>query len=704
MHIHDHSGELEAIKMSTPTPGQYTLEMNGLEDAGSSRRRHRPNRARHAQPAATNSAQHDLFALDAVAVPARIGAADIAAPVTVMPLPDDTHHTTAADGSDSSSPTSDETAGPLMAASTARAATIAASEPTPDEAGATSDITLNNAALPTNFAEALAMIERSGKFDRKQLAKLRSYVNTTARAVQDNTRSLDPARLPCAPKALRELLLGIYPARIGVTERNWADVKSGLHRILRATGCLQRRPRRHRLSPAWQAVLFQEGDLKFSSFALTRFAGFCTTKDIEPVQVTDPTFDAFREYVETSSLLLDSRNWLSSLKGAWRRLCREHPEFGLPPLEQRPRYNLVATRTAELPASFHTSVAAYLARCAVPDPLDPDCGRPLAPETLRKRRGLIFLGAQYLLDLGWPAERLDHLRAICSPEAIGAILREQFRRHSRDGRTWPAGAKPMASHFLTMATRIGQLGDADLAEIRKFARHVPGPKRGFPKQTRERLAVFDDERVLRDFYRLPQTLWTEARGFEKAGRLRRAAAKAKAAIALAILLTKPLRIGELASLDFTSNFRRDRKGRIIGLCIPGERTKTGVPIEAAIDAALGKKIAEYFDRFVRPVCNSGRSFLFASGSGGHIAGRNLAQSLTREVRHRLGIKFNPHLVRALVTTLILDIDPNGGAIAQRMLEHTKIETTLAHYGMQRGRAAQRLYEHYLARALRGRTP
>lgn len=91
------------------------------------------------------------------------------------------------------------------------------------------------------------------------------------------------------------------------------------------------------------------------------------------------------------------------------------------------RYNLVATRKSDLPASFHANVRAYLARCAAPDPFGDTINRAIAQETLRKRQTYIFLGAHYLLDLGRPAERLDDIRAICTPEAVGAILRDPAR-------------------------------------------------------------------------------------------------------------------------------------------------------------------------------------------------------------------------------------------------------------------------------------
>ena len=572
----------------------------------------------------------------------------------------------------------------------------------PDAVSTSSTIpTLSHGTRPANIAEALAMIEEAGLFTETQRRKHRSFVNVAAKALQKVDREPDLTLLPCEPRLLREMLVAFHPAQARIRRDQWASIVSGLRRILRMTGWLRPVSRTIPRSAAWEAIL---ADIKNQAqlAAIRQFANFATSMAVESHGVTHETFATYRAWLEEQSLTLTHRALANGAMQTWRRLCRENPDWGIAPLPERPHYNLVATRKDDLPATFHSSAEAYLARCAAPDPFDERIGRAIASETLRKRRTYIYLGAQYLLELDWPAERLDHISALCTPAAVGAVLREQFRRHSPDGRTWPPGARPMASHLQTMAAQVGDLAEADFLKVKRLAGRVPRARAGFPKRTRERLAVFDDERVLRDFYKLPQTLWREARELEKVARLRQARAKAKCAIALAILLVKPLRAGELASLDFRGDFRRDRKGRIIGLSIPGSRTKTGVPIEAAIDGALAKRIVEYFDFAVRPLGLAGETHLFPRKEGGQIAGNNLAQGLSREIWRHLGIEFNSHLARALIATIILDSDPDAVAVAQRMLEHTHVDTTIRHYGMQRGRAAQRQYEEAVTRALRGR--
>lgn len=563
--------------------------------------------------------------------------------------------------------------------------------------------TVTATSKPENFAEAIAMIESSNIFTECQLRKLRSHANMAAKAVLNGAAASDLVRLPCDPLKLRPMLIAFHPARLRIKDRQWTDILSGLRRILRATGWIRPRLRNRPRSAAWEIVLAHiKTPCQLDS--LRRLANFCTEVGVKPGNVDHATFTAYAKHLEQDFLTLRHRSVVDSVRQAWRRTYRAHPGLGITPLESKPRYNRVTLRIGELPASFHKSVETYLERCATPDPFDLDMGRALAPETIRKRRSAIHLGAQYLLDLGWPADRLADLRAICSLDAIKSILGEQFRRHSRDAKTWPAGAKPMASQFMSLATQVGQLSDAELADIRRLTKKVTYRKRGFPEKTRERLAAFDDERVLRDFFALPGRLWKEANELEKASKRRRARVKAKYAVLLAILLVKPLRIGEAASLDFLTDFKRDQRSRLIGMLIPGDRTKTGLPIEAAISPVLGRRIDEYIERFVKPLGKSDCHFLFPGDIKERVSPNNLASGLKTEIWRHLGIQFNSHLARAVIATIILDADPDAVAIAQRMLEHVNVETTIRHYGMQRGRSAQRKYQDFLSRALRATVP
>jgi hypothetical protein len=556
---------------------------------------------------------------------------------------------------------------------------------------------------PANFAAALTMIEDRGLFTSSLLRKHRSFVMVVARAAQKVDRAPDLTILPCEPRLLRKALESFHPARARIKTTQWQSILSGLRRILRLTGWLGRVSNSFVRTAAWENVL-KDITNEIHHACISRFANFPTSIGIDPTGVDHGIFDRYCEWLNEQSLTSNHKNVSISALQTWRRLCRLHKQWGIAPLPKEKRYNLVTTRKGELPASFHSSVDDYLNRCAKPDPFDSSIIRAIAPETLRKRRTYIYLGAQYLLEKGWEADRINHLRSILRPEAIEIILTEQFRRYSADDKIWPPGAKPFASHLKTMAIQVGELNGGDLAKMNKLVGRVRKPKPGFQRKTRERLAVFDDERVLRDFYKLPQALWQEAKELEKSGTGKplQVRAKAKNAIALAILLVKPLRVGDLASLDFREDFQRDRKGRITGLNISGERTKTGVRIEAVIEGTLGRRIAEYFEQFARPRADH-ESFLFPRMGVGHVSGAELGQGLAREVERCLGIKFNSHLVRALIATIILDADPNAATVAQRMLDHMHVDTTIHHYGMQRGRAAQRQYEVFLGRALRGRS-
>lgn len=70
------------------------------------------------------------------------------------------------------------------------------------------------------------------------------------------------------------------------------------------------------------------------------------------------------------------------------------------------------------------------------------------------------------------------------------------------------------------------------------------------------------------------------------------------------------------------------------------------------------------------------------------------------IKKHLGIKMNPHLIRSLIATVLLDDDPRNVTVAQRALDHKTHETTMRPYAMQRGRATNAEYTAIMQRRIR----
>ena len=173
------------------------------------------------------------------------------------------------------------------------------------------------------------------------------------------------------------------------------------------------------------------------------------------------------------------------------------------------------------------------------------------------------------------------------------------------------------------------------------------------------------------------------------------------ALALDILQAKPLRISELANLDLQRHFRRDQHGQITGIFVRATETKvrTGRDIEAVIEPPLAKAIETYLKLHRECLVVSSTTKLFPGRVGDAMLPECLSRKVTKLVQKRLGARFNAHLVRHLVATLLIDDDPANAVVAQQQLGHSDLKTTMRAYAAQRTRGAQRKYAEVLARRI-----
>jgi len=139
----------------------------------------------------------------------------------------------------------------------------------------------------------------------------------------------------------------------------------------------------------------------------------------------------------------------------------------------------------------------------------------------------------------------------------------------------------------------------------------------------------------------------------KDGSPKRAARLDQRALALAILTNKPLRREDLIELDLASDFQRDSKGRIVGLSIPGSKTKTGRDEEAWFEPPLIKRLERHLKVYRPLLPHSDSTYLFPGKDSGHRSPGTMSNQLNRLVQDQVGAEFNIHLTRHLAVTLLL---------------------------------------------------
>ena len=156
--------------------------------------------------------------------------------------------------------------------------------------------------------------------------------------------------------------------------------------------------------------------------------------------------------------------------------------------------------------------------------------------------------------------------------------------------------------------------DPDRVEAR-LANKLPAPRGDLTQKNKRFLRQFDDPVVLQRLRSLPAKLWSKVRRDNIANF--RTLSLAQAALALEILISMPIRMQNLARLEFDVHlFLRDGPGAVSTLDIPAEDVKNKRPIEFDIPPHIARMLIEYRDHIVpridrpetrSPVCQPGRN-------------------------------------------------------------------------------------------------
>ena len=557
----------------------------------------------------------------------------------------------------------------------------------------------NTRPLPQNLEAALQQVAALNLLEQQVLRRMRSDVTVAAAMIHLPDVSVapedghPPAAIPCDPEKLRPLLNNVRPARFERGPRRWSSIRSSIARLLRLTGWVEdAKADRSPLPEPWQTAAAQIDQVGRHA-VFVRFARFCVARDVTPAEVSTATLAEFRAHRLRSTLDPLAGKPIYALRRAWNDVAGTLPGWEGRPLGPLPGPRPTSRSFADLAPGFAADVDAFLARLANPDPFDRAIRKALAPSTIKCLRSMMRHAASTLTSRGWSVADVSSVRDLMRPKAVEAILRDQWERVGQ-GKAWPAGATPLAAYLKRIARHCEGLSDDERAAVKELCDLVKNPNKGLTRKNRCRLAEFDDPKAIARLVSLPDQCFAEADRLYEAGKHVRAAQLHQRALALAILICKPLRKLQLARLNLR-HFRRDSRKRLNYFCIPGEETKNGQDNEAALPEPLIRRLEIHLKKY-RPLLQPGEgTFLFVGRPGKEINDQYLAHRLSRMVEDRVGADFSVHFARHLAATLLLDDDPNNGPVAQRLLDHTTVKTTTRYYGAIRTRASQQKYMRIL---------
>ncbi len=521
--------------------------------------------------------------------------------------------------------------------------------------------------------------------------RLAEWHSATATFVRLTGR--DPETMPIAPSDIVPALKKVRPGLFRLTEKRWGNVRGSLAGLAALVGWHADRERLQReVTGPWAGLLalLVRSPQKAN---LAGFARFCVVEGICPDDVDESTVEAYRAWRTNETFDLRPNSAIHGLRRIWNAHAGTTPGWPDRKLSPPKDPRVFALPLAAFPASFAADLEGFVEEMRNPDPFGDK--RAMAENTWHDRRGHLIRVASILVHEGHlKADAVTGLAVLVTPVSMRAALRAM---HRKAGGKWNGNAQDVAITLLDIGRRWVKLDESSLEALQAIRDAVKPSARGVGNRSMRRLEAFDDPIMMKRFFKLPTELFRAADRLQAENRPDDAARLHERALALAILQHQPLRRRTLVLIDVEKHFRRDVRGRIVTLSIPGVLVKNGIDISAPIPDDLSRRIGKHLRIHLPHLkANTSGNWLFPGSTGaGHKEPGTLAKGVVKEVERALGVEFSLHMVRHIAAIVIYDSSPDAGPVAQRLLAHRQLSTTEGFYGRLNTRSAHRVWGELL---------
>jgi integrase len=550
-------------------------------------------------------------------------------------------------------------------------------------------------ARPVTLAGVLAALERDGKLSTTRRRDLVSAVKRVARLLGD-----EPAAIPLDLAAISARLAAVNAVAVGISPKRLANLRSDLLAAARATGVVPAKVKgKLPLSRAW-IDLFARLSGRRAHIGLSRLARYASARGLAPKDINDEVIAELIAAVREQSLCPRPTVLHRQVALIWNEAARD-PALGLRRVTV-PSYRLPKrVDWARLSDAFRQDVDKHLFWCGACDPFAADARpRPLAPRSLRLRRDQIHAAVTALVESGIKPSAIRSLADLVSPDHFKRILRRRLDSVSGAENTFNLA---LGQALIQIAHEWVKVDAQVFAELKRLIGKMPAPVITLRDKNKRALRQFDDPAILRRLYALSERLWIEARRDTKPNF--RTLAKAQAALAIGILCYMPLRLQNLAALEFDAHlFMRAGPRAISTLELPAGEVKNGTELAFDIPPAVAKMLIEYRDRFGPKIIGHRPARLFVNADGTPKNQATVAGLIITYLRKRAGIVLTPHQFRHLSAKVVLDAEPGGFETVKQFLGHKSLKTTVAAYAGIDSRRAARRHQYLVEQALATEMP
>jgi integrase/recombinase XerD len=167
---------------------------------------------------------------------------------------------------------------------------------------------------------------------------------------------------------------------------------------------------------------------------------------------------------------------------------------------------------------------------------------------------------------------------------------------------------------------------------------------------------------------------------------------------LALLIHRPVRVKNLASIELDRHLQRS--GKLFRLCFTGAEMKSGRPYSCDT-TPVDRQIHRYLARF-RPVLaarTDGRSTsdsLWLSSRGGPLTKGGVTLVVRRRSLQRFGVSMGPHLFRHIIATTVAERAPGQIGHVPAILGHQSYDASERNYVHARAAEAVRALDDAIA--------
>lgn len=536
----------------------------------------------------------------------------------------------------------------------------------------------------TTMADLMDTISADKALAPTRRRNLRSSIRVMAR-----TLGVTPEMLPASFEELRNPLSRFHPLSAGIKQKRWQNIRADVSFALKRFSPDPVVGRaRAALTADWKQVREVLRSSGASGWKLSRLAGFCSSRSVPPGAVNDAIMSEYGEMVRKATFKTKPERHLREVCLHWNRAAKAHPQLGLNAVAMPSARKRLTPDWADLHPKFRAEAEKWLLHLSTEgDILDETApSRPLRPASVRSYRYSLRQAVAGLVETGCPLGEIQSLSRLVHGDAPIRILRHHLDRMNGETGSMIAG---IANVLVRIAETHADLCEDAVERLRNLRSRVTPRRRGMSQRPKEALRPFSNRDNIEKLLILPVRVFKRFRSLKDP--TRGDLLDMQSAVALELLLMRPIRRNNLVQLKFGTNLHFN--GPTLCITVPGDEVKNGDDLDYPVPPETAKLIRFYVDRVLPLLGANPDGWLFpGQGRLGHKAPETLARNFKGTIRRWTGLDIYPHLMRHFGASLHLEHHPGAFETVRRVLGHRSLETTVRSYAQIQDNVAVRQFD------------